>query len=120
MQSSDSEFGTPPRAALARAADALCERWTPLLVHELLGGAKRFNDLHRGVPRMSSSLLAQRLRHLERAGIVRRRQCGKITEYHLTPAGEELRAIIGALGEWGARRDGPARRCYQIAPRMLA
>ena len=50
---------------VARGAEALCERWTPLVVRELLCGSKRFNELHRGVPRMSTSLLAQRLRHLE-------------------------------------------------------
>ena len=49
---------------VARAAEVLCERWTPLVVRELLCGSKRFNDLHRGVPRMSTSLLAQRLRRL--------------------------------------------------------
>ena len=57
---------------VARGAEALCERWTPLVVRELLCGSKRFNELHRGVPRMSTSLLAQRLRHLEDIGVVHR------------------------------------------------
>jgi DNA-binding HxlR family transcriptional regulator len=57
---------------VARCAEALCERWTPLVVRELLCGSRRFNDLHRGVPRMSTSLLTQRLRRLEEFGIVRR------------------------------------------------
>jgi DNA-binding HxlR family transcriptional regulator len=84
-------------------AEALCERWTPLVVRELLCGSKRFNDLHRGVPRMSTSLLVQRLRHLEEIGIVRRTAMGKVWEYSLTDAGDELRPIIMALGHWGAR-----------------
>jgi DNA-binding HxlR family transcriptional regulator len=87
---------------IARAAEALCERWTPLVVRELLLGSKRFNELHRGVPRMSTSLLAQRLRQLEEIGIVQRSVAGKVWEYSLTRAGEELRPIIVALGHWGA------------------
>ena len=63
---------------VARAAEVFGERWTPLVVRELLCGSKRFNDLHRGVPRMSTSLLTQRLRHLEDAGIVRRSAVGKV------------------------------------------
>lgn len=88
---------------VARGAEALCERWTPLVVRELLCGSKRFNDLRRGVPRMSTSLLAQRLRHLEEIGVVRRTASGKVWEYSLTEAGDELRPIIMALGHWGAR-----------------
>ncbi len=85
---------------VARGAEALCERWTPLVVRELLMGSHRFNDLHRGVPRMSTSLLTQRLRHLEEIGVVRRRVVGKVREYHLTEAGEALRPIVLALGHW--------------------
>ena len=68
------------------------------MVRELLCGSKRFNDLHRGVPRMSTSLLAQRLRHLEEIGVVRRIRGGKVWEYGLTEAGEALRPIVMALG----------------------
>lgn len=88
---------------VARGAEALCERWTPLVVRELMCGSKRFNDLHRGVPRMSTSLLAQRLRHLEEIGVVRRTAVGKVWEYSLTEAGIELQPIIMGLGDWGAR-----------------
>ncbi|HJV76032.1 MAG TPA: helix-turn-helix domain-containing protein [Noviherbaspirillum sp.] len=98
MEDSYGQFCT-----VARGAEALCERWTPLVVRELLCGSKRFNDLHRGVPRMSTSLLAQRLRHLEEIGVVRRTAAGKVWEYSLTEAGDELRPIIMALGHWGAR-----------------
>ena len=95
---------------VARSAEVLCERWTPLVVRELLCGSRRFNDLHRGVPRMSTSLLAQRLRRLEEAGIVRRAVSGKVWEYGLTEAGEDLRPIVMALGHWGARWIGSRLR----------
>ncbi len=88
---------------VARSAEVLCERWTPLVVRELLCGSKRFNDLHRGVPRMSTSLLSQRLRRLEEFGVVRRSAVGKVWEYSLTDAGEQLRPIVVALGHWGAQ-----------------
>src|SRR5207249_10751247 len=74
---------------IAQAAEVLTERWTPLVLRELaLTGSCRFNDIQRGVPLMSSSLLTKRLRQLERAGIVERRQRvdAKGSEYHLTPA----------------------------------
>ena len=95
---------------VARGAEILCERWTPLVVRELLCGSRRFNDLHRGVPRMSTSLLARRLQTLEGAGVVRRVAVGKVWEYGLTPAGEELRPIVMALGHWGSRNIGSRLR----------
>jgi len=84
----------------------LTERWTPLVMRELaLTGSKRFNDIQRGVPLMSSSLLTKRLRQLERAGLVERRGRldGRGTEYHLTPAGQELGPILGQIGVWSER-----------------
>lgn len=90
-------------AVFARAAGVLCERWTPLVIRALLPGAMRFNALHRDVPDISTSLLVQRLRHLEAAGIVHRTTVGKVCEYGLTPAGDELGPIIDALDSWGAR-----------------
>ena len=90
---------------IAQAAQILAERWTPLLLRELILGSTRFNDLRRGVPLMSSSLLAQRLRSLEQAGVIERRLAasGRGFEYHLTDAGRELRPLIMLMGEWGAR-----------------
>ncbi len=82
---------------VARGAEVLCQRWTPLVVRELLCGSKRFNDLHRGVPRMSTSLLAKRLRCLEEFGVMRRDAVGKVWEYSLSGAGEDLRPILAAL-----------------------
>lgn len=99
---------------VSRGAEALCQQWTPLIVRELLCGSKRFNDLHRGVPRMSTSLLVQRLRHLEEIGVVRRSSGGKVRDYSLTEAGEELRPIVMALGHWGARWIGSRLRDDQL------
>src|SRR6266496_5402745 len=70
---------------IAQASEVLTERWTPLVIRELaLTGSRRFNDIQRGVPLMSSSLLSKRLRQLERAGIIerRKRSVGKGSEYH--------------------------------------
>jgi DNA-binding HxlR family transcriptional regulator len=90
---------------IAQAAQILTERWTPLVLRELILGSTRFNDLRRGVPLMSSSLLSQRLKFLERAGVVERRPAasGRGFEYHLTDAGRELEPLIMLMGEWGAR-----------------
>jgi DNA-binding HxlR family transcriptional regulator len=91
---------------VAMAAEVLCTRWTMVLLRELLAGSSRFNDLRRGVPKMSPTLLAQRLRDLEQAGIVERRPVKaekSVFEYGLTDAGEELRPIIIAMGTWGQR-----------------
>lgn len=105
---------------VAKASELLAERWTPLLVRELLCGSHRFNDIQRGVPLMSRSLLAKRLRELERAGVVERRQrAGGAPEYHLTDAGEELRPIIMALGTWGQRWARSELSRAELDPRLL-
>jgi DNA-binding HxlR family transcriptional regulator len=91
---------------IAQAAEVLTERWTPLVIRELaLTGSHRFNDIQRGVPLMSSSLLTKRLRELERAGIVERklRADGRVTEYHLTQAGQELAPVMKEMGTWSER-----------------
>jgi DNA-binding HxlR family transcriptional regulator len=90
---------------IAKAAQILAERWTPLVLRELICGSMRFNDLRRGVPLMSSSLLSQRLKFLEREGVIERRPAaaGRGFEYHLTAAGRELEPMIMLMGEWGAR-----------------
>lgn len=100
---------------VARGAEIFGERWTPLVVRELLCGSTRFNDIRRGVPRMSATLLAQRLRKLEEAGVVRRvRGADGGWEYQLTPAGDELRAIVQQIGHWGARWIGSRLRREQL------
>ena len=89
---------------IALACEILAERWTPLVIRELLCGSVRFNDLQRGVPRMSSALLAQRLKELQFAGIVeRRRGNGGGFEYHLTAAGRELFPVVESMGLWAQR-----------------
>ena len=87
---------------IAQAAEVLTERWTLLVVRELLMGSTRFNDLQRGVPRMSSSLLSKRLRELERAGVIVRRplEGERGHAYELTPAGEALGPLVVSLGTW--------------------
>jgi len=99
---------------VARGAEIFGERWTPLVVRELLCGSTRFNDLRRGLPRMSATLLAQRLRKLEEVGVVRRVRSGEGWEYRLTPAGEELRPIVLQIGHWGARWIGSRLRRDQL------
>jgi DNA-binding HxlR family transcriptional regulator len=89
---------------VAQTMEIIGERWTLLVVRELLCGSRRFNELMRGVPLMSRTMLSQRLRTLEDAGIVVRSQRGtKGHEYTLTPAGEELRTLVEQCGMWGQR-----------------
>lgn len=88
---------------VARAMELLDERWTLLVVRELLAGSRHFNDLRRGVPRMSPALLSKRLRTLVRAGVVERHDGGERISYELTPAGTELHRVVEALGVWGMR-----------------
>uniref|UniRef100_A0A2A3JTC7 Transcriptional regulator n=2 Tax=Alloyangia mangrovi TaxID=1779329 RepID=A0A2A3JTC7_9RHOB len=86
------------------ASEVFCTRWTPLVVRELLCGSTRFNDIRKGVPKMSPSLLSKRLKELELAGVIRTVQTDRGSpEYHLTPAGEELRPIVMGIGNWGQR-----------------
>jgi DNA-binding HxlR family transcriptional regulator len=88
---------------VAKAMELLDERWTLLVVRELLLGSKHFNDLRRGVPKMSPALLSKRLKSLSRAGVVERSDIDGRTSYSLTPCGQELAGVVDALGEWGVR-----------------
>ena len=91
---------------VAMAAELLCTRWTMVLLRELIAGSTRFNDLRRGVPKMSPTLLSQRLKELEAAGIIGRRAIKSekgVFDYHLTEAGRELRPIVEGMGFWGQR-----------------
>ncbi len=88
---------------VAKAMEVLDERWTLLVVRELLLGSRRFNELRRGNPRMSPALLSKRLRSLELAGVVRRESTGGHTSYVLTQAGQELEPVVNTLGAWGMR-----------------
>lgn len=89
---------------VAMAAEILCSRWTLLILRELSAGSTRFNELRRGVPRMSPALLSKRLKELESAGLIHRASIARepaLVEYRLTPSGQELRPIIEAVGCWG-------------------
>ena len=90
---------------IAVAAEVFAERWTPLILRELFAGERRFNDIRRGVPLISRSLLATRLRELEDAGVLTSRPLphGRGRDYRLTPAGAELQAVVDGLGTWGQR-----------------
>jgi FAD/FMN-containing dehydrogenase/DNA-binding HxlR family transcriptional regulator len=90
---------------IARASEVLAERWTPIIVRNLLLGCRTFNDIADGAPGLSRSLLSKRLRELERAGIIliRPKPTGRGSIYELTRAGRDLWPVIGSLREWGAR-----------------
>lgn len=91
---------------VAMAAEILGARWTIVLMRELCAGSTRFNDLRRGVPRMSPALLSKRLRELEQHGIVERRLIHKHPEAHeyvLTEAGQDLGNVVSSIGFWGQR-----------------
>lgn len=88
---------------VAKAMELLDERWTLLVVRELLRGSAHFNDLRRGVPKMSPALLSKRLKSLARAGVIERSESDGRTTYSLTPCGQELAAVVDALGAWGVR-----------------
>jgi DNA-binding HxlR family transcriptional regulator len=95
---------------IARALDLVGERWALLVVRELLLGPKRFTDLRTGLPHIGPDVLAQRLRELEAAGILRRRKLPPPAAsqiYELTPRGRELEPVILALGRWGSRAPFP-------------
>ncbi len=88
---------------VAKAMELLDERWTMLVVRELLAGSGHFNDLRHGVPKMSPALLSKRLKSLTRAGVVEREEIDGRTTYSLTECGKELADVVEALGAWGVR-----------------
>jgi DNA-binding HxlR family transcriptional regulator len=88
---------------VAKATEVLGEKWTPLIIRELISGDQSFNNLRKGVPLMSPSLLSSRLKSLERSGVIERNKTDKGVIYSLTRAGEEIRPVIEQLGVWGQR-----------------
>ncbi|WP_428609271.1 winged helix-turn-helix transcriptional regulator [Sedimenticola sp.] len=88
---------------LAQATQLLCERWTLLVIRELIAGSTRFSTLQKGVPLMSPSLLSKRLKQLAEAGIIDCQKEGGTIRYTLTNAGRELRPIVELMGAWGHR-----------------
>ena len=107
---------------VAMAAEILGTRWTLVLLRELVLGSRRFNELRRGVPRMSPALLSKRLKELEAAGIVTRGPVADeagAQEYRLTEAGLELRPIIEAVGVWGQRWVTTSATLRTLDPNLL-
>jgi DNA-binding HxlR family transcriptional regulator len=100
---------------IVRAVEVLGERWTLLIVREMLVGASRFNDLARGLPGLSRGLLSRRLRQMETAGLVVRGDDG----YVLTRAGQDLRPLVFGLAEWGARYAFGDPRPEELDPEVL-
>ena len=88
---------------VAKATEVLGEKWTPLIIRELITDDQSFNDLRKGVPLMSPSLLSSRLKSLENCGVIERNKTAKGVIYSLTEAGEELSPVIEQLGIWGQR-----------------
>ncbi|HVF74645.1 MAG TPA: helix-turn-helix domain-containing protein [Acidimicrobiales bacterium] len=82
---------------IAMGSEAIGDRWTPLVLRELMAGSERFSEIHRGVPRMSRTLLAQRLKQLERIGVLERRPG---PTYHLTQSGRDLESVVFGIGDW--------------------
>jgi DNA-binding HxlR family transcriptional regulator len=106
---------------VAMAAEIFCCRWTALVLRELLCGSTRFNDLRRGVPLMSPTLLSKRLKELEEAGVivaVPTAQAG-VSEYKLTEAGEDLRPVVMSLGVWGQRWVESSLSLKNLDPSLL-
>lgn len=99
---------------IARSSELLAERWTPIIVRNLLNGCRTFNEIRQGAPGISTALLAQRLDRLERCGVLVRvvKPRGRGATYELTQMGQALRPVCDALGQWGAR-------WLEIEPRHL-
>jgi DNA-binding HxlR family transcriptional regulator len=103
---------------IAKATEIFATRWTPLVLRELMSGACTFNDIHRGVPLMSRALLAERLRQLEREGIVEKTTdgTGAHPEYRLTSAGDAFRGVIGGLAQWGLQHARDRLEAHDLDP----
>lgn len=100
---------------IVRAVEVLGDRWTLLIVRDMLVGASRFNELSRGLPGLSRALLSRRLRQLANAGLVQRTGDG----YTLTSAGEALRPLVFGLADWGARYAFGDPRPEELDPEVL-
>jgi DNA-binding HxlR family transcriptional regulator len=106
---------------VALGAEIFAQRWTPLILREILLGSHRFSELQKGLPRISRNLLVQRLAFLEEAGVIkrRRRADGHGFVYHPTVAGEELRPVVVALGTWGYKWTAQELRPENRDPGLL-
>ena len=106
---------------VAKASEIFAERWTPLIIRELLMGSRKFSELEIGMAHIPRSLLTKRLRTLEDAGIVIRKTEGnsKRAEYHLTEAGADLLGVVKGLGDWGQKWVNHIIGAEDVAPALL-
>ena len=104
---------------VAKAAEVVGERWTMLVIRELIAGSHSFNDIRRGVPLMSPSLLSSRLKMLESSGVINRKETKEGVVYSLTKAGEELQPIIFQMAVWGQRWVRSDMSKHDLDPRLL-
>jgi DNA-binding HxlR family transcriptional regulator len=117
-----SEAGYKQFCPVAMAAEVLCTRWTVVVLREMIAGSTRFNDLRRGVPRMSPALLSQRLKKLEKAGVIARtktRGTSGLFEYQLTRSGRDLQSLIEGFGVWGQRWIESKLTLENLDPQLL-
>lgn len=109
---------------VARALELVGERWALLIVRDLIGGPKRFTNLRHGLPRIATNVLSNRLKELERGGVIARRlspEPGGPVLYELTDYGRELEDVVAGLGRWGEKslgepRPGDTLSAYSLAP----
>jgi len=114
----------PPRSygsfcPVAQGSEVVAQRWVPLILREIMVGYHRFNEIRHALPLISPSVLSQRLKSLEDDGVIRRRSDAGGVAYHLTPAGEELRPIVDALGHWARKWVTREYRSYELDPAVL-
>jgi DNA-binding HxlR family transcriptional regulator len=117
-----SEAGYKQFCPVAMAAEVLCTRWTVVVLREMIAGSTRFNDLRRGVPRMSPALLSHRLKKLEQAGVISRtktRGTSGLFEYQLTRSGRDLQSLIEGFGVWGQRWIESKLTLQNLDPQLL-
>lgn len=116
------EGGYSQFCPVAMASEILCTRWTTIILRELAMGSTRFNELRRGMPRMSPALLSKRLKELEAAGIITRSAAKGSSdphEYHLTRSGADLIPVVKAIGEWGHKWVETEASLQNVDPKLL-
>lgn len=104
---------------VAQASEIVAQRWVPLILREIMVGHHRFNQIRHALPLLSPSVLAQRLKAMDEGGVIVRRTVGGVAEYHLTPAGEELRPLVDALGHWARKWITRDYRADELDPAVL-
>lgn len=114
----------PPRSygsfcPVAQASEVLAQRWVPLILREIMVGYHRFTEIRHALPLISPSVLSQRLKSLEDDGVIRRCSEQEGVSYHLTPAGEELRPIVDAMGLWARKWVTRDYHGYELDPAVL-